>query len=56
MAAIILKPILKKVLGETIENKFGREVSIPDSFDPPVLLGSFASPIVTQGYLELSLG
>ncbi|KAK7938012.1 uncharacterized protein PG986_014880 [Apiospora aurea] len=25
MAGIILKPVLKKILGETIENKFGRE-------------------------------
>ena len=56
MAAIILKPILKKVLGETIENKFGREVSIPDPLDPPVLLGSVATPIATQEYLESSLG
>lgn len=28
MAGLILKPVFKKILGETIENKFGREVSI----------------------------
>ncbi|KAK6851744.1 hypothetical protein PG990_015124 [Apiospora arundinis] len=39
MAAIILKPILKKVLGETIENKFGREDPYFESVPAKRLVG-----------------